>query len=87
MLREIRKIHAGSDGTYGSPRMTAELHRRGWRVNHKRVERLMRCHGIVGYRPCRRRWLTKQDITAAPAPDLLGRLFDPSGPTWPGVGM
>ena len=37
----------------------------------------MRAHGIVGYRPRRRRSLTKQDTTAAPAPDLLGRLFDP----------
>lgn len=46
-------------------------------LNHKRVERLMRAHGIVGYRPHRRRSLTKQDPTAAPAPDLLGRLFDP----------
>jgi transposase InsO family protein len=27
---------------YGWPRMTAELRRRGWRVNHKRVYRLMR---------------------------------------------
>jgi transposase InsO family protein len=77
LLREIRIIHARSDGTYGSPRMTAELGRRGWRVNHKRVERLMRAHGIVGYRPRRRRSLTKPDQAAAPAPDLLGRLFDP----------
>ena len=27
--------------SYGSPRVTAELHRRGFRVNHKRVSRLM----------------------------------------------
>jgi transposase InsO family protein len=46
-------------------------------VNHKRVERLMRAHGIVGHRPRRRRSLTKPDAGAAPAPDLLGRLFDP----------
>jgi putative transposase len=43
----------------------------------KRVERLLRAHGIVGYRPRRRRGLTKQDATAAAAPDLLGRRFDP----------
>jgi transposase InsO family protein len=40
----------------------------------------MRAHGIVGYRPRRRRSLTKQDTTAAPAPDLLGRLFNPERP-------
>jgi transposase InsO family protein len=27
---------------YGRPRMTAELKRRGWKVNHKRVARIMR---------------------------------------------
>jgi putative transposase len=76
----IRRIHARSHGTYGAPRITVELRRRGQAVNHKRVERLMRAHGIVGYRPRRRRSLTRQDTAAAPAPDLLGRLFDPDQP-------
>jgi putative transposase len=77
LVAEIRRIHARSGGSYGAPRVHAELRRRGWPVNHKRVERLMRAHGIVGYRPRRRRSLTKQDRAAPPAPDLLGRLFDP----------
>jgi putative transposase len=80
LLAEIRAIHTESGGTYGSPRVTAELWRRGWRVNHKRVERLMATHGIVGYRPRRRRSLTKPDVAIPPAPDLLGRLFDPDRP-------
>jgi transposase InsO family protein len=80
LVGEVRHIHARSKGTYGAPRITAELRRRGWMVNHKRVERLMRIHGIVGYRPRRRRSLTRPDSTAAPAPDLLGRLFDPDQP-------
>jgi transposase InsO family protein len=77
LVGEIRRIHARSHGTYGAPRITVELRRRGWRANHKRVERLMRTNGICGWRPRRRRSLTKQDTAAAPAPDLLGRLFDP----------
>jgi putative transposase len=77
LLGEIRRIHARSKGTYGAPRVHAELRRRGQAINHKRVERLMRAHGIAGYRPRRRRSLTKPDAGAAPAPDLLGRLFDP----------
>jgi putative transposase len=77
LVAQIRAIHTDAHGTYGSPRVTHELRRRGWRVNHKRVERLMRAHGIVGHRPRRRRGLTKPDLAAAPAPDLLGRLFDP----------
>jgi putative transposase len=77
LVGEIRRIPARSRGTYGASRVHAEPRRRGWKVHHKRVERLLRTHGIVGYRPRRRRSLTKQDTTAAPAPDLLGRLFDP----------
>src|SRR6266511_4034949 len=80
LVAEIRRIHARSKGTYGAPRVHAELGRHGWAVNHKRVEQLMRTHGIVGYRPRRRRGLTRPDTTAAPAPDLLGRLFDPERP-------
>ena len=41
------------------------------------ASRVMRIHGIVGYRPRRRRSLTRQDRAVPPAPDLLGRLFDP----------
>jgi putative transposase len=80
LMVEIRAIHADSDGVYGAPRVTAELRRRGWLVNHKRVERLMAAHGLVGYRPRRRRGLTKADRSRPPAPDLLGRLFDPDRP-------
>ena len=80
LVAKIRIIYAESAGTYGSPRVTHELRRRGWRVNHKRVERLMAVHGIVGHRPRRRRGLTKPDAATPPAPDLVGRLFDPDQP-------
>jgi putative transposase len=33
-------------GRYGTPRITAMLHREGWRVNHKRVERIWREAGL-----------------------------------------
>ena len=55
LVGEIRGVHADSDGTYGSPRITVELRRRSRCVNHKRVERLMRCHGIAGVHLRRRR--------------------------------
>jgi hypothetical protein len=64
LVREIRRIHARSSGTYGAPRATAELRRRGQVVNHKRVERLMRTHGIVGHRPRRRRSSTPWTVRA-----------------------
>ncbi len=41
---------------YGTPRVTRELRRRGWRINHKRVERLWRQEGLkVPQRPRKRR--------------------------------
>jgi transposase InsO family protein len=42
LVRLIAGIHAEHRGAYGVPRITAELHRRGHTVNHRRVERLMR---------------------------------------------
>lgn len=40
---------------YGSPRLTDLLHREGWRVNHKRVERLYREEGLQVRRRRRRK--------------------------------
>ena len=48
LVDEIRRIHSDSGGAYGSPRVTAVLRRQGRRVNHKRVERLMRVNRICG---------------------------------------
>jgi len=75
LATQIRAIHAGHRGCYGSPRITDELRRRGRPVNRKRVERIMREQGIVGVTRRRRRSLTRQDAAAAPAPDLIGRDF------------
>ncbi len=46
LVTEIRHLHTASRRAYRSPRITAALRRQGQRVNHKRVERLMREHGI-----------------------------------------
>ncbi|MCY0931867.1 IS3 family transposase [Streptomyces sp. H27-H1] len=81
LAHEITVIHLASKGTYGVPRVTADLRRHGHRVNRKRVERAMREHGIAGHsRRTGRRSLTKQDTKAAPAPDLIGRDFHAESP-------
>jgi putative transposase len=48
LTRHIRTIHAGSHGTYGAPRVHAELTADGLSVGRKRIARLMRAAGIAG---------------------------------------
>ena len=80
LLRRMREIHLFSRETYGQPRMQAELRDDGWRVNHKRVRRLMRLAGLQGATR-RKKWrTTKRDRHARPAPDLIERDFSVEGP-------
>jgi len=80
LAQEITVIHLASRGTYGVPRVHAELRRSGRVVNRKRVERVMREHGIVGVTRRRRRSLTRPDRQGRPAPDLIGRDFTADRP-------
>ena len=60
-LREL----AVAKPRWGSPRLTWRLRREGWRVNHKRIERLVREEGLlVGQRPRRKRVA----VSRVPAP-------------------
>ena len=76
----VRGAHARGRGTYGSPRVLAELREAGVRVGRKRVARLMREQGLAGLR--RRRFVTTTtaDRRAVPAPDLVDRDFSAPGP-------
>ncbi|WP_460431707.1 IS3 family transposase, partial [Amycolatopsis echigonensis] len=76
---EIAGIHTAHRGAYGSPRVTAELRRRGATVNHKKVERVMRERRIAGNTRRKPRSLTRPDKAAA-APDLIGRDFTADAP-------
>jgi len=73
--RRIKLIHEQSRGTYGAPRIHAELVADGRRVGRKRVARLMREIGLRGV--SRRKWTTTtvQDRAAKAAPDLVKRVF------------
>ena len=48
LLEQIVKVRSVNEfaATYGSPRVWLELRRQGVRVGRKRVERLMRTHGL-----------------------------------------
>ncbi|MFE7430987.1 IS3 family transposase, partial [Streptomyces sp. NPDC057545] len=74
------------DGTWGRPRITAELREAGIRVNHKRVGRVMHTHGIAGLRLRRRQVTTVPEPSAAALPDLLRRDFTAAAPNTKYVG-
>src|SRR5271154_359305 len=72
----IRTIHAGSHGTYGAPRVRAELKAESRSVVRKRIARLMRAAGVAGV--SRRRSApvsTRQARDHHPASDLVRRNF------------
>jgi putative transposase len=81
LLGKIRAVHTRSGGTYGAPRVHARLRRDGVRTSRKRVERLMRTHGLQGAF-LRKRWRcsTRQNPKATPAPDLVDRDFTAPAP-------
>ena len=69
---QIEQVYREHRGCYGSPRITAQLRQQGQGCNHKRVERLMRQHGLQGRRGKRRRPRTTQSDHDQPiAPNLL----------------
>jgi len=80
LVTEIRRSHARSRGTYGVPRVHADLVEAGFHVSRKRVARLMRAEHLAGVH--RRRFVrtTIRDERAEPFPDLVDRDFTASGP-------
>ena len=58
-LRDIIQRIALEFPCYGRPRITAELKRRGWTVNHKRVRRIMREDNLLCLR--RRKFVVTTD--------------------------
>jgi putative transposase len=78
LLKLIERVHAKLRGSYGSPRVTAELRLGlGEQVNRKRVERLMRQAGIQGIYRRRGR---KNLVSAATEEDLVRREFTAAWP-------
>jgi putative transposase len=75
LTERIRTVHQASRGTYGAPRIHAELRACGVRVGRKRVARLMRAAGLAGVH--RRRFVTTttRQPGAGAAPDLVERAF------------
>ena len=80
LATRIAGVHKGSRGTYGSPRVHAELRANGVRVGRKRVERLMRENGLQARRKRRFRRTTDSNHSQPIAPNVLGRHFEAVAP-------
>jgi putative transposase len=71
----IGRLFAQHRGTYGSPRITADLRAEGWAVSENTVAALMRELGLQARRKRRRQQTTRQSRGRWRAPDLIGRNF------------
>ena len=80
LTEKIRQIHARSRGTYGSPRIHAELQARGYAAGENRVARLMKASGLKGVSRRNRPSTTVRGVDPRPAPDLVDRNFTASRP-------
>jgi len=80
VTQRIREIHSESEGTYGMPRIRAELMEQGMRISRKRVAGLMRSAWLRGV--TRRGYVatTRQDDSHDKVPDLVDRRFEASRP-------
>lgn len=79
LLARIRAVHERSRGTYGAPRIQAELRAGGELVSRKRIARLMREAGLRGASRRRPLATTQRDPKSRPAPDLVKRDFAVDG--------
>ena len=78
---EIQQIFHTSRQTYGSPRIHAELAKRGINCGRKRVVRLMQALGLSALpKKSRKPQMTKSNPSARFAPNLLNRDFHADAP-------
>lgn len=80
---KVRTSHVQSDGTYGAPRIRADLREAGEHVSQKRIARLMRSVDLVGVgrrRKTVRTTVRAAELARATPCDLVERDFTADGP-------
>ena len=77
---EIQAIFTEHKGNYGYRRMTLELRNRGYIVNHKKVQRLMKVLGLSARIRRKRKYSSYQGEIGKKADNLIQRQFEASKP-------
>jgi putative transposase len=75
LAAEVRRLFTAHRGTYGSPRITADLRAAGWVVSENTVAAVMREQGLAARRKKKRRATTRPGKGRWRAPDLVKRDF------------
>lgn len=75
LLKEIKLIHKGSRGNYGSPRVQEALKKKGIHHNHKKVEKIMKENGINAKRKKKFKITTDSNHKLPIAENVLNRQF------------
>jgi putative transposase len=75
LAAEVSRLFGAHRGTYGSPRITADLRAAGWKVSENTVAGVMREQGLAARRKKKRRSTTRPGKGRWRAPDLVRRDF------------
>ena len=77
---EIQSIYSEHKGNYGYRRVTLELRNRGYAVNHKRVQGLMKVLGLAARIRRKRKYSSYQGEIGKEAENLIQRQFEAAEP-------
>ena len=77
---EIQEIYYEHKGNYGYRRITLELRNRGFVVNHKKIQRLMKALGLSARIRRKRKYSSYQGEIGKKAANLIQRQFEASKP-------
>lgn len=71
LLEKIKKIHEENEGIYGSPKITNELKKQGFKCSKNRVAQIMRKNGIISKVKKKFKITTNSEHNKEIAPNLL----------------
>lgn len=79
IMHDINEIFTSNKSRYGVRRVYQELLNRGYKVNHKRVQRLMHKAGLIGKRP-KEKYHSYRGTVGKVADNLINRDFSTTAP-------